>query len=165
MFLFLITLIQFLLGALLHFVYDIFNFSLIGTFAPINESIFEHVKLVFYPMIIIGVIVIIYFKKQKIYTLTSLFIGTLVASFSMFFIYYFYRYGLGIESMYYDIGLLFVVQAIGNIVSLIIYNHKFELKDSVIIKSIIIVIILIVLCTFLTPDIPMFIEGNPVNTY
>ena len=37
-------------GTLLHFVYDLSNGNpVVGLFAPINESVWEHLKLLFYP--------------------------------------------------------------------------------------------------------------------
>ena len=41
------------LGFFLHFTYDLSNANkIIGIFSPINESIWEHLKLVFFPMLI-----------------------------------------------------------------------------------------------------------------
>lgn len=162
MYIFIISVIQFILGAGLHFLYDVLNLSIVGVIAPLNESIFEHVKLVFYSMLIIGVLVIIFVDKQKLYTPTSLLVGTVVACISMFLIYYLYRYGFGIESMYYDIMLLLVVILIGNVVSKIVIHHKINLNINIVIVCFLILIIFIIINTYLPPNIPMFIEGNPV---
>lgn len=162
MFLFLVSIIEFGLGAALHFVYDMLPYPVIASFAPINESIFEHVKLVFYSMLIIGIFVMVFIENQTLYTPTSLLIGTVISMLLMFMIYYFYRYGFGIESMFYDVMLLLAVQLIGNVVSKIIFNHQFELQNSIVVWSYLIIIIFILLGTFMPPNIPMFIEGNPI---
>lgn len=45
------------LGALLHFLYDwTGNNAIIGSFSAVNESIWEHMKLMFFPMLIFAVI-------------------------------------------------------------------------------------------------------------
>lgn len=43
-----------ILGSALHFVYELSgkNF-IVGLFAPINESVWEHLKLIFFPMLIL----------------------------------------------------------------------------------------------------------------
>jgi len=40
------------LGVLNHFIYSWFPYPFVGLFAPVNESIFEHLKLVFYPFLL-----------------------------------------------------------------------------------------------------------------
>ncbi len=42
------------LGSALHFVYELSGENLIvGLFAPVNESVWEHLKLIFFPMLIL----------------------------------------------------------------------------------------------------------------
>ena len=44
------------LGTLLHFVYDWSNQNLlVGFFSPINESVWEHLKLLFFPMLLLTI--------------------------------------------------------------------------------------------------------------
>ena len=46
-----------IVGTLLHFAYEASGSNFIaGIFAPVNESTFEHLKLLFYPFIIYGII-------------------------------------------------------------------------------------------------------------
>lgn len=43
----------FVIGALLHFAYDVLGESpIVGLFAPVNESIWEHAKMVVWPIIL-----------------------------------------------------------------------------------------------------------------
>ena len=44
--------ITILLGVMNHFVYDLFTYNITGIFVPVNESIFEHLKLTFFPFIL-----------------------------------------------------------------------------------------------------------------
>ena len=41
-----------IIGTLNHFMYDWFPFTIVGLFTPVNESIFEHLKLTFYPFLL-----------------------------------------------------------------------------------------------------------------
>ena len=55
-----------LLGVLAHFAYDVLaNSFLVGLFFPVNESIWEHLKLVLVPFTIFGLIYSFIFKNIK----------------------------------------------------------------------------------------------------
>lgn len=46
-----------ILGTILHFTYEWFNYNVIvGLFSTINESVWEHLKLLFYPIFVISII-------------------------------------------------------------------------------------------------------------
>ena len=50
-------LITVIIGTLSHFAFNTFNFdNILKVIFPINESTFEHLKLFFYPFIIISII-------------------------------------------------------------------------------------------------------------
>lgn len=54
-----------IMGTLLHFTYQWSNQNLfIGTFSSVNESTWEHLKLIFFPMFITVVFGFIYLKKD-----------------------------------------------------------------------------------------------------
>lgn len=55
-----------ILGVFFHFIYDLSNNSfLLGLFFPVNESIWEHLKLVLLPITIFGVIYSYIYKKEN----------------------------------------------------------------------------------------------------
>lgn len=60
------------LGTLNHFMYDWFPYPIVGLFTPVNESIFEHLKLVFYPFLIISIIRFIFIKSNYYFVKVSL---------------------------------------------------------------------------------------------
>ena len=52
------------LGTFLHFLFDLTGESLVaGLFSAVNESIWEHIKLLFYPMVLFAAVV--HFIKKK----------------------------------------------------------------------------------------------------
>lgn len=52
-------------GSLAHFVYEWSgNNALAGLFTPVNESVWEHMKLVFFPMLLYSVWMISRFRKE-----------------------------------------------------------------------------------------------------
>jgi len=59
------AIVVFVLGTLAHFVYDWSGQnSFIGLLTPVNESTWEHMKLLFFPMLIIGTAVWLYLRKD-----------------------------------------------------------------------------------------------------
>lgn len=54
-----------LLGVLFHFLYDWIKIDFFGIFLPVNESIFEHLKLIIYPTILYMVFHLIVYKDDK----------------------------------------------------------------------------------------------------
>ena len=61
-----VILFSLILGTLLHFTYEWSGNNLfVGSFSAVNESIWEHLKLVFYPMII-AMIVEYFFIKENV---------------------------------------------------------------------------------------------------
>ena len=98
-----------IVGALLHFVYEWSgNNAIVGVFSAVNESTWEHLKLAFYPMLIMAIIgyFIIgdrsdnYWIAQALGIITSL----------IFIISFFYTYrgiiGINIDSL--NIGSFFI---------------------------------------------------------
>ena len=104
----LLSFLEFLAGTFLHFLYDLFPYPFIAIFSATNESVFEHLKLFVYPMLL-GYLWIYIFKDIDIKKyMKAMFYGLLSGLLSLLFIYYFVRYGLGIESLVFDILLLLI---------------------------------------------------------
>ena len=60
-----VTIISIILGTLLHFLYEWTGENIIiASFSAVNESVWEHLKLVFFPMLLAGIIE--YFFVNKI---------------------------------------------------------------------------------------------------
>ncbi len=92
-------------GTLAHFLYDwTGNNYAVGLFTPINESIWEHMKLLFFPMLIYSLFII--FKSKKIYpcVTSSLFFGILAGTLLIPVLYYTYTSILGKNFFILDIG-------------------------------------------------------------
>jgi hypothetical protein len=117
-----VTFIEFILGCFLHFLYDIFPNVLIGLISPINESIFEHLKIAFYPMLMINIIILIIKKDKNM--IFPMYISMATSMISIIMIYYTYVYALDILSLAVDITLLFVSDLIGNLLGYHFYKYS-----------------------------------------
>lgn len=92
-------------GTLAHFLYDwTGNNYIVGFFTPINESIWEHMKLLFFPMLIYSLFLIL--KSGKIYPCitSSLCFGIIMGTILIPILYYAYTSILGKNFFVLDIS-------------------------------------------------------------
>lgn len=93
-------------GTLAHFFYDWTNHNpVIGFFVPVNESVWEHMKLLFFPMLLYAVIMIFLLKDKNTCVLSALFFGILVGTWLIPAVYYAYTYIIGKNIFLFDIGI------------------------------------------------------------
>lgn len=81
----------FVLGSILHFIYNLSgNNYYVGFFVPVNESVWEHLKLIFYAWVIYGLICFPLLKDQTHNYWLGIALGILLAN--LFIIIFFYTY-------------------------------------------------------------------------
>lgn len=153
-----ITILEFLMGSCFHFVYDYFPCFPLSLLFPINESIFEHLKLSLYPMIFVDIYLYFKYYKQDKRILFPYLVGLLTSMLSIAMIYYFYHIGLNITNLWIDIGLLFVALLIGNGFTYLAYNDGWYLNLYVTIVIFVVIIILISYWTYYPLNLPIFIS-------
>lgn len=98
-----------LLGFLLHSVYSFSgNNYLIGLFTPVNESTWEHMKLFFFPMLLISFVV----YRRNSSNISNLAYGllttTLLGTWLIPILFYSYRGILGFGATFLDIATFYV---------------------------------------------------------
>ena len=97
-----------ILGTILHFTYDWSNQNaIVGAFSAINESTWEHLKLLFFPMLITTIIGYFYLKPKEEYKnfLCAKTIGILVALVFVVIFFYTYTGVIGTNFAILDIGI------------------------------------------------------------
>ena len=157
------TIFTWILGTILHFTYEWSNEnSIVAIFSAINESTWEHLKLLFFPMLITTIIGYFYLKTKEDYKnfLCAKTLGIL-ASLS-FVVVFFYTYTgiIGTNFAVLDIGSFFVGVLLGEFVS---YKMTLSMKCCNKLSAGIVLIILLVCFitfTFYAPSIGLF--RNPV---
>lgn len=93
-------------GTLAHFLYDWSgNNYIVGFFTPINESIWEHMKLIFFPMLIYSLFIIFKFKETYPCITSSLYFGILTGTLLIPILFYAYISVLGKDIFILDIGI------------------------------------------------------------
>lgn len=140
------TFIIFFLCFPIHFLYDWLPNSLFSIFFPVNESIWEHMKLIYTSFVIYGIIDYIILIKNKINFnnfLLQLFIIPIIGII-LYLLIFIPIYNMIGENMVVSIGLLFVIIIIEQILSYYLLNYK-PIKYQNIIGIIGIIVVYIIL--------------------
>lgn len=153
----------FVIGSFMHFAYDLSGESIIvGIFAPVNESVWEHLKMSFWPMLIWWVVGYFVLRNRTCVSKSKWIVGCataiIVCPLVIVSFYYTYTGALGIESLILDIFSLFLGITIAQITALHIYNYSNPGIYCVLIAFMIIVLMAIafIVFTFSPPQIPLF---------
>lgn len=145
-------------GTLLHFLYDWLNQSiLIAPFSGINESTWEHMKLLFWPMFIFAVIQSFFFKYYDNFWCIKL-RGIILGLALIPIIFYSYNGIIGKSPDWLNITIFFISAAIAFIYEMRLFNsEKFNCKSPKISLALICIIaIFFILFTFEAPKINIF---------
>lgn len=102
-----------LLGTFSHFAYDFFGkIKCLGYIFPVNESTWEHMKLAFYPMLLLHFLLCsLVERKYKSGEFASL-AGVLAATWLIPVFFYTYRGCLGFGKSFIDISIFYVSVAL-----------------------------------------------------
>ena len=151
-----------ILGTLLHFTYEWSEGNLlVASFSAVNESTWEHLKLLFYPMLLTTIIGYFYFSKTKHNFLCANTIGILTAvSFTTVF-FYTYTGIIGTNFAFLDIGSFFIAVIFGEFViyKLLLSNFSCNKKTAFIV--LLVLLLCFILFTYATPEIWLF--RDPVS--
>lgn len=152
-----------MLASLWHFVYDWAPNTVFAIIFPVNESPWEHVKLLFFPAIIYYIPMYFYVGKQYKNFIVSHSLVLLLMPMMMFYMFYGYRLGLGIEeSLLIDIFITFLSIGFGSYIATRITVSSYEFKSPKVLALLIVIIIMTcnTIFTFKTPHAPVFYDHN-----
>ena len=146
-------------GTLLHFLYDWTNQSILtAPFSAVNESTWEHMKLLFFPLFIYTIYE--YGKIGRKYSgfMCVKLIGTLTGLVLIPAIYYTYTGALGITADWFNISIYYIVAAAVYFLEYTLLKNqqpggRFANASFVILC---IIGLLFVVFTFVQPEIPLF---------
>lgn len=147
-----------ILGTLLHFTYEWSGDNMIvGLFSAVNESTWEHLKLVFYPMLLMAVIGYLVIGKRSYNYWMAQVIGIITAM--AFIVIFFYTYTgiIGTNFAILNIGSFIVAICLGGYIAFKILSSP-EMHDSEFISIFFLIILFLsfVLYTFNPPSISLF---------
>lgn len=149
-----------IIGTLFHFVYEWSgNNFIVGLFTPINESVWEHIKLLFFPMLIYSLYMNKQLKTEYPCVNSGLSLGILIGSFLIPIIFYTYTGILGFDISAIDIAIFFICVIVAFFVA-----YRFTLSCSVqkytklLNITLFIMILLFLLFTYSPPNIGLFVS-------
>ena len=124
------------LGSLFHFIYGWTNESFImGLFFPVNESTFEHLKLIFYPTIIYSVYEYFRLENKPENYIPSVAAGIIMGNLTIVTLFYLYSGILGFNVDFLNITIFFIAVIVSLITkNCVLKSEKFTSKIAVIIS-------------------------------
>ena len=145
-------------GTLLHFLYEWTNKSvLVAPFSGVNESTWEHMKLLYFPLFVFALIQSRFFKDYKNFWCIKL-IGTSLGLVLIPVLFYTYNGAFGHSPDALNILLFFVSAAATFIIEACLFKKNTLKCKYPLVPFIIMCVIGIafVFFTFITPQIPLF---------
>lgn len=145
-------------GTLLHFLYDWTNKSvLIAPFSGVNESTWEHMKLLYFPLFVFAIIQSRFFKEYKNFWCIKL-VGTLIGLLLIPILFYTYNGAIGKSPDWLNIAIFFVSAAVTFLFEGIAFKKDFFKcnRPWIAFVTLCLIGILFVVFTFLAPKIAIF---------
>ncbi len=147
-----------LLGTGLHFLYDLTGNSVTALFSSVNESTWEHMKLLFFPMLLFAIAESLFLGKEYENFWCVKLCGILTGLLLIPVIFYTLNGVFGKTPDFVNISIFFIAAAAAFICETLIFKKgSLTCKFS---KSAIALLCLIALCfwvfTFFPPQIPLF---------
>lgn len=155
-----------ILGTLLHFLFDWSDQNVaVALFSAVNESIWEHMKLLYYPMFIFALIESRFIGKAYDHFWCVKLIGSLTGIVLIPVFYYTYTGILGSSADWFNIAIFFIVAGIVFRSETILLKNKFSCRLSSRMAFLLVcsISIFFTFFTFLPPRIPLFqdpLTGN-----
>lgn len=157
------SIVSFALSSLFHFAYSFLNHNrLAACFFPVNESIWEHLKLCFYPIIVVWSLSwFLFFKKKHTHSelLSWMSFSTTVNILIVLFGYYGLLSGFLISGFLVDLSLLFIGIVIGQCLAThLLHQHAIQKRYIFFFFYLLLIALLFAFLTFYPPDLPVFLS-------
>ena len=147
-----------LVGTILHFLYELLGESVwIAPFSGVNESTWEHMKLLFFPMLLFAVLQSFFFRDVPQFWCVKL-RGTIVGLFLIPVLFYTYNGAIGPSPDFLNISFFFISAAVAYV-----YEARLLRKEEtacpfprLAFTALCLLGLLFVWFTFSPPEIPLF---------
>lgn len=154
-----------ILGTLLHFLYEWTGENIIvASFSAVNESVWEHLKLVFFPMVLLAIVEYFFVNKFAHNYIEAKTIGVFSAICFIVIAFFTYTGIIGTNFLILDILLFIISIILGEYISYKLMKRGDESDKITKLLAITIIgflIICFVACTYITPRVNLF--RNPIT--
>lgn len=143
-----------ILGTILHFTYEWSGENkIVGIFSAVNESTWEHLKLIFYPMLITTIVGNYIFGEKVICAKT---IGIITAMLFTVIVFYTYTGIIGTNYAVINIAIFVLAVILGEYVTYKLYEKDIQSNSGICTIILMILLILFIIFTFNAPEINLF---------
>ena len=155
-----VILFSLILGTLLHFTYEWSGENaFVGSFSAVNESVWEHLKLVFFPMLIAAIIEYFFLKDVSKNYVEAKTIGIFTAISFVIVAFFTYSGIIGTSLIVIDILIFILSIILGEYVAYRLMKRKDESTVATEVLAIIILTLLFIffiIFTYLPPEVNLF---------
>lgn len=148
-----------ILGTLLHFAYEWSgNNFFVGLFTPVNESIWEHTKLIFFPMLLYSVYLNKKLKDMYPCIHSAMNFGALLGVFLIIVLFYTYSGVTGFNADFINVAIFYLSVILSFYIAYMLTLSCKANKYADILKLLcIFMVCLFITFTLYPPNIPLFI--------
>ena len=145
-------------GTLLHFLYGWVKTPTTAILSAVNESTWEHMKILFFPMLLFAVLQSFFFKKEFPTFWRIKLVGTLVGVLSIPILFYTVGGAFGKTPDWLNIAFFFFSAAGGYLIETWLFRRESTVQSGKLWPLIIFILIglLFVLFTLFPPKLPLF---------
>lgn len=159
------TIFSILLGTLLHFTYNLSNNNIfVASFSAVNESTWEHLKLIFFPLLITTIIGYFYIGKDYSNFLFAQTIGIIVSLLFIIIFFYTYTGAFGLNLGFINILSFIIAILLGNFISYKLLSSFFTLNKTISLTILIVLFLFFIIFTYSPPKINLF-KAPITNSY
>jgi len=151
------------LGSALHFTFELSDSQpIVGIFSAVNESVWEHLKLAFWPTLLYMLIEYRFLKKSTNNFFLAKTSGVCIMIITIPIIFYSYTAVTGTSIFAIDISTFAIAIIIGQLLSYKLLTHTKlpENLNKVFLIVLILLALAFVLFTFYPPQLPIFRDPN-----
>jgi len=148
-----------ILGSLLHFTFELSGHQpVVGVFSAVNESVWEHLKLGFWPALLYAIIEYRYIKKSTDNFLFAKTAGIYLIPIIITILFYSYTAILGESVLVIDILTFVIAVIVGQLVSYksLTYRKLPDVSNKISLVALVLLGVAFVLFTFYPPHLPIF---------
>lgn len=146
-------------GTLLHFLYDLTEGNIIAAiFSGVNESTWEHMKLMFYPMAIFSIIQLKFMGSDYSNYWSTKLTGIILSLILIPVFYYTYTGIFGVNADWFNIAIFFISAALAYFAEYQLFKSGkgFDINTKTAIIFLAAISLLFTANTFSPPEIPLF---------
>ena len=145
------------LGTVLHFLFDWTGSLAVAPFSAVNESTWEHMKILFFPLLVFAMVQYQFFHADFAGFWWVKLIGTAVGVVGIPVLFYTFNGAFFATPDWLNIAFFFLACALGFLVEYLLFRASFSLAFGWIAFAVILAVgVLFGIFTFLTPRLPLF---------